>query len=335
MYDPLVGRFLSVDNYVQDPSSTQNYNRYSYCLNNPLKYSDPSGWVMLAADQGWDLGHSPTNLVDFGMGDNYGGGIGLIGGGGGWGGNGGVLPGGNTIASNGSNPHNQQMEQESIQQDATRGWRTDDQGQLYNVITGQTGWDNARQDYQETRGQYIQRKGYTGEKGDYSLIGTMWVFTPGNGATGQGDGIKYTLGNFNDGLNAIGISAGSAELFTNANAGARIAYTTINGTSASVSKLNVLSTFTAVGKYVFYGSIVIDLTLGVTGFQDPWTTVQNMGVATFAYNMGGVGIGIGVIYTVLDKTGMFDRPSGPMPIYNPSNNAMPDAIRVAPALIKY
>ena len=42
-YDPVVGRFLSTDNFVQDPFSSQCYNRYSYCLNNPLKYSDPSG----------------------------------------------------------------------------------------------------------------------------------------------------------------------------------------------------------------------------------------------------------------------------------------------------
>ncbi len=43
MYDPLVARFLSPDNVIQNPTSTQNYNRYSYCLNNPLKYTDPSG----------------------------------------------------------------------------------------------------------------------------------------------------------------------------------------------------------------------------------------------------------------------------------------------------
>uniref|UniRef100_UPI003F6E49E6 RHS repeat domain-containing protein n=1 Tax=Dyadobacter sp. TaxID=1914288 RepID=UPI003F6E49E6 len=43
MYDPLVGRVLSVDNYVQDLYSTQGYNRYSYVMNNPLKYTDPSG----------------------------------------------------------------------------------------------------------------------------------------------------------------------------------------------------------------------------------------------------------------------------------------------------
>ena len=43
LYDPLVGRFLSPDNYVQFPDFTQNFNRYSYALNNPLKYNDPSG----------------------------------------------------------------------------------------------------------------------------------------------------------------------------------------------------------------------------------------------------------------------------------------------------
>lgn len=43
LYDPLLGRFLSPDPYVQAPDFTQNFNRYSYALNNPLKYTDPSG----------------------------------------------------------------------------------------------------------------------------------------------------------------------------------------------------------------------------------------------------------------------------------------------------
>lgn len=43
LYDPLVGRFLSADPYVQNGGLTQSYNRYSYCLNNPLRYTDPSG----------------------------------------------------------------------------------------------------------------------------------------------------------------------------------------------------------------------------------------------------------------------------------------------------
>ncbi|TRX42156.1 RHS repeat-associated core domain-containing protein [Flavobacterium restrictum] len=51
LYDPKLHRFLQPDNYVQDPSNTQNYNRYGYCWNNPLKYNDPSGefiWFVVA-----------------------------------------------------------------------------------------------------------------------------------------------------------------------------------------------------------------------------------------------------------------------------------------------
>ncbi|WP_281922423.1 RHS repeat domain-containing protein [Flavobacterium collinsii] len=43
LYDPKMHRFMQPDNFIQDPSNTQNYNRYGYVLNNPLKYTDPSG----------------------------------------------------------------------------------------------------------------------------------------------------------------------------------------------------------------------------------------------------------------------------------------------------
>ncbi|OFY04237.1 MAG: hypothetical protein A2W93_05945 [Bacteroidetes bacterium GWF2_43_63] len=44
VYDPIIGRFLSPDPVLQDPTNAQNYNKYSYVLNNPLKYVDPSGY---------------------------------------------------------------------------------------------------------------------------------------------------------------------------------------------------------------------------------------------------------------------------------------------------
>ncbi len=48
-YDPVVGAFLSPDPYVQAPDMPQNLNRYAYCLNNPLKYTDPSGEFFIEA----------------------------------------------------------------------------------------------------------------------------------------------------------------------------------------------------------------------------------------------------------------------------------------------
>ena len=42
LYDPALGRFLSPDPYIQLPDFTQNFNRYSYCLNNPLIFADES-----------------------------------------------------------------------------------------------------------------------------------------------------------------------------------------------------------------------------------------------------------------------------------------------------
>ena len=41
LYDAKLHRFLQPDNFVQDPYNTQNFNRY--VLNNPLKYTDPTG----------------------------------------------------------------------------------------------------------------------------------------------------------------------------------------------------------------------------------------------------------------------------------------------------
>lgn len=44
VYDPVIGRFVSPDPIVQAPHNMQNYNRYSYVMNNPLSITDPSGY---------------------------------------------------------------------------------------------------------------------------------------------------------------------------------------------------------------------------------------------------------------------------------------------------
>ncbi|NKF49868.1 hypothetical protein G3R49_04685 [Shewanella sp. WXL01] len=45
VYDYNIGRFLSVDPFIQSPTSTQSPNPYSYIMNNPLAGTDPTGYV--------------------------------------------------------------------------------------------------------------------------------------------------------------------------------------------------------------------------------------------------------------------------------------------------
>ncbi|MES2982235.1 MAG: RHS repeat-associated core domain-containing protein [Verrucomicrobiota bacterium] len=48
IFDPELGRFLSPDPVVQIPEYSQNFNRYSYVLNNPLNATDPSGFSFIS-----------------------------------------------------------------------------------------------------------------------------------------------------------------------------------------------------------------------------------------------------------------------------------------------
>jgi RHS repeat-associated protein len=42
-YDPLLGRFIQPDTIIPNPADPQSWNRYSYVLDNPIIFSDPSG----------------------------------------------------------------------------------------------------------------------------------------------------------------------------------------------------------------------------------------------------------------------------------------------------
>jgi RHS repeat-associated protein len=49
-YDAEIARFISPDIIIQEPSNPQNLNRYSYVINNPLLFVDPSGHFLLVDD---------------------------------------------------------------------------------------------------------------------------------------------------------------------------------------------------------------------------------------------------------------------------------------------
>ncbi len=56
IYDPITGRFMQADPIIQEVKNSQNYNRYSYVLNNPLSYTDPTGYSFFTSGPG---GNSP------------------------------------------------------------------------------------------------------------------------------------------------------------------------------------------------------------------------------------------------------------------------------------
>ena len=44
IYDPVLGRFMQADPFIQAAKNSQSFNRYAYVFNNPLSYTDPSGF---------------------------------------------------------------------------------------------------------------------------------------------------------------------------------------------------------------------------------------------------------------------------------------------------
>ena len=71
LYDPVIGRFLSADTVVPEWNNPQSLNRYSYCINNPLIYTDPSGhlfWEGLGEFFSWITGNTKKK---YGDGDPY------------------------------------------------------------------------------------------------------------------------------------------------------------------------------------------------------------------------------------------------------------------------
>jgi RHS repeat-associated protein len=68
VYDPVLGRFLTPDPSVQFVANLQSYNRYSYAANNPLRYTDPTGygfWSFLSSGSFW-MGAFQGAFVAFG-----------------------------------------------------------------------------------------------------------------------------------------------------------------------------------------------------------------------------------------------------------------------------
>jgi RHS repeat-associated protein len=71
LYDPVVGRMLRWDIALAG-SGTQGFNRYSYALNNPLKYTDPSGEFLTGIELISNIAAPIFNLAQGNYTGNYG-----------------------------------------------------------------------------------------------------------------------------------------------------------------------------------------------------------------------------------------------------------------------
>jgi hypothetical protein len=60
IYDYNLGRFLSVDPFIQAPGNSQSLNPYSYIMNNPLAGTDPTGYTSESKVPGPNKNNLPT-----------------------------------------------------------------------------------------------------------------------------------------------------------------------------------------------------------------------------------------------------------------------------------
>jgi len=63
VYDPLVGQMLSPDPFIQQPEYSQSYNRYGYVFNNPLRFTDPSGYFASGDTTGKQQGNAESIFI--------------------------------------------------------------------------------------------------------------------------------------------------------------------------------------------------------------------------------------------------------------------------------
>ena len=300
MYDPVIGRILSPDIVVQNPGKTQDYNRYSYCNNNPLKYTDPSGYIKYAA------AFPECNAYDM-----SGGMLGVMSGGGG--GGGGFF---------------QQLEN-SIQYLPDGFYDLTSLDNKKGTYTFNWEFNSAGTEYYNTQADIANRqREYYQEHEAQNSYGNNLVAGPG----GKPSTGKTRLEAMNEALAAFGIATSGVESFTGANASSRIVYYTMDGTKAWISTEKVLGLLRSAGVYAIGLGTAVDVTLSLSGEQSWGKTGLNTAIGVIAFSIGtGPGIVLGVGYLVLDKMGAFDIPKN-IPSYTPPFN-VPDATNARPIYI--
>ncbi len=69
-YDPAIGRFISADTIVPNPTNPQDLNRYTYVRNNPINYTDPAGHCSefkVSPNGEWSCSFASGSVVETGL----------------------------------------------------------------------------------------------------------------------------------------------------------------------------------------------------------------------------------------------------------------------------
>jgi RHS repeat-associated protein len=201
LYDPDLGRFLTPDTIVPDPENPQALNRYSYVINNPMLYSDPTGhswWSkiwhgFLAAIKNADVDVSVSVNTSYGYGGSGSGPTVSINTGG-------------SISSTPGKSSNPSMNNNGPSITAYSGGEWSSASSLYSqVLNGFRGYDN------RLELKYIELAGNPYYKGDAGNTSSSGSFESGNRGFGQNVDWPKVM---DIAINTVGYGVGVAALAT-------------------------------------------------------------------------------------------------------------------------
>ena len=124
-----------------------------------------------------------------------------------------------------------------------------------------------------------------------------------------------TLDDISLALSAIGIASDQIQIFTKNNAGKKIIYVTLKGTTAAANTTKVLSALKGISNATIVVGVALDLGRAAIEPEYRGKAIANTGVAVVSAIIGGVpGLVIGGSYLILDQMGVFDTPDN-LPLY--------------------
>jgi RHS repeat-associated protein len=277
VYDPVTAMFYSPDPLIQAPENWVNYNRYGYCMNNPLIYSDPSGYNNQPVNEQYRYDPALSTRPDF--------------------------PFTPSIANG---------DYLSNLRDAAWGGGGGPMGYYYNWGNGNYYNEHGVQvSYDEVKTNYILPNAWLYASGE-SANAVLNNITHGSQDTNRqlasiGASAKDIIGGL---PSAMDLMITGSEMFVKSNNVGDFTYMTLNGSEAIFNTGVILKGFEIAAKGTFVLSIIVDASLAMSGDKQAQRyLLSNTIIGYIALTAGPTGIIIGITYLVLKESGAFeDRP---------------------------